>query len=564
MAEQKTVSGTREREIALEVLLQSEKGGQNSRLLKKTLDRYADLPDAQRSFIKRLTEGTTERRIELDARLGRYLKTPVEKLRPVVRQALRLGAYQILYMDAVPDAAACNEAVRLVQKRGLRNLSGLVNGVLRNLAREAAAERGNVGDGGGSPAVSSSAPVQTAAVNGRRSHLPSGMSEPAPVPTQPDKAARRADFLSRCSVRYSMPEWIVSLWRETYGEAQTEALLESLLQVRPVSIRLDERLSAAEREAALTALRGVRTAQGDAARRGLHAEPEPSRGGLRIEPGRWLPYCYQLYGARGVAKLLGFAEGLWTVQDESSMLVAEAAGIRTGRERVLDLCAAPGGKSCHAAVKLLLAAQNRAAAQAASCAEPPQAAHNRTSAQAAPRAEQMQAAQSSGLVLSYDLTEKKVALIRENLLRLRLPNVLAAVHDARRFEPSWEKSADIVLCDLPCSGLGVIGKKRDIKYNVTLPQLKELAALQREILTQACCYVKPGGVLLYSTCTIDRAENEETALWAERTLGLRPDSLRPYLPAGLPGLEAGREHMVQLLPHIHGTDGFFMARFIKE
>lgn len=476
------VSGTKEREIVLNALLASEKEeGQSSQLIRRTLDQYEDLPQSQRAFIKRLFEGVTERRIELDERIGRFSSKPVEKLRPAVRQILRMGCYQLYYMDAVPDAAVCNEAVRLVRKKGMGSLSGFVNAVLRQMARSRK-------DGAEAGAEKST--------QGQQQGL-------TPEQGKPEGNAKNL------SLQYSMPDWIVQMWQETYGEEETEAMLRSFMEVRPVTMRIDERLSLQEREALLVALR---------------------ERGVQIERGRWLPYCYRLRNTGSLTGLPGFAEGQWTVQDESSMLVTEAAWITKGSEQILDVCAAPGGKSLHMAVRLCTKAKEKTAC---------------------------------GSVRSCDLTAKKTAKIRENAGRLRLSNITVQEQDATVYVPAWKEQMDIVLCDLPCSGLGVLGKKRDIKYHVTSKQLKELAALQRRILENAVQYVRPGGVLLYSTCTIDRTENEEMAAWIEESLGLCPDSLTSLLPAGIPGISGEKENRLQLLPHIHGTDGFFLARFVK-
>ena len=149
----------------------------------------------------------------------------------------------------------------------------------------------------------------------------------------------------------------------------------------------------------------------------------------------------------------------------------------------------------------------------------------------------------------------------KNVRRMHLPNVVVTQRDALLPVPAEAGAADVLLCDLPCSGLGVIGRKRDIKYHVSPAQLEELAKLQKDILRSAVGYLKEGGVLIYSTCTINRGENEEIAAFIEKELGFTADPLAPHLPAGIPGIDG---HMLQLLPHIHGTDGFFLARFIKK
>ncbi len=524
MSENKNaVSGTKEREIVLTALLASEKEeGQSSQLIRKTLDQYEDLPKSQRAFIKRLFEGVTERRIELDERIGRFSSKPVEKLRPVVRQILRMGCYQLYYMDAVPDAAVCNESVRLVKKKGMGSLSGFVNGILRQMARSRKGETKGSGQSGICGA-------QCSEKSDAHYHTQDSSSE----------NVHEQNTEKNLSLIYSMPSWIVQMWQKTYGEKETEAMLRSFTEVRPVTMRLDERLSMQEREALLTALREK---------------------GVRIEAGRWFSYCYRLTNTGSISKLPGFAEGQWTVQDESSMMVTEAAGITTGKEQILDVCAAPGGKSLHMAVRLCTVAAKTLEKDSEDGIA---GAGKGLVLWGDETADGQMSIEKYGVVYSCDLTAKKTARIRENAKRLGLSNISVQEQDATVYVPALKEQMDIVLCDLPCSGLGVLGKKRDIKYHVTPEQLKELAALQRRILENAVQYVRPGGVLLYSTCTIDRAENEEMAVWIQEHLGLCPDSLISYLPENIPGISGENHHMLQLLPHIHGTDGFFLARFVK-
>ena len=244
--------------------------------------------------------------------------------------------------------------------------------------------------------------------------------------------------------------------------------------------------------------------------------------GAEVTPGRWLPYAFCLTGTSSLSDLPGYREGRWTIQDESSMFVTEAAGIR-GDETVMDVCAAPGGKSMHAASLL-----------------------------------------REGKVMAFDLSRKKTDQIRKNIRRMGLQEKISvSEQDARIHNSSYENCADLLLCDLPCSGLGIIGRKRDIKYRIGREELTELSALQREILKNAVSYLKPGGILIYSTCTIDALENQDNADYIENELKLAPDSLVPFLPQGIPGIEGEGKNRLQLLPHIHGTDGFFVARFKK-
>ena len=209
------------------------------------------------------------------------------------------------------------------------------------------------------------------------------------------------------------------------------------------------------------------------------------------------------------------------VQDVSSMLVCEAADIKRG-DRVIDVCASPGGKALHAAEKL----------------------------------------QGTGFVSARDLTEYKAEMIRDNIRRMNARNAEALVLDARQFRGEDVETADVLLCDLPCSGLGIIGKKKDIKYHASLEGLNQLKELQREILSVVCQYVKKGGVLIYSTCTINPDENEENVKWFTENFPFHTESLSPFLPECLK--EEGKTGMLQLLPGIHETDGFFLARLRRE
>lgn len=445
------------REIILDCLSEMEKGSVFCNvLIRQVLGKYDYLPPQEKAFIKRVTEGTVERRIELDYIIDQFSSVPVPKMKPFIRQLLRMSVYQLFYMDAVPDSAVCNEAVRLAQKRHFQSLKGFVNGVLRNIARN-------------------------------REKI-----------TYPD---REKDWARALSVRYSMPEFLVKLWEKDYGRERAEGMCRALLEVRPVSLRISEELSPERQEEIAAAWR----------KKGLQCERHP-----------WLPYAWRCRNVDGVQRLPGFAEGYVTVQDVSSMLVTQCAGIKPG-DFVLDVCAAPGGKSLHASCKL----------------------------------------RGSGQVEARDVSEEKASLLRENTERTKAANVRVKVHDARVFDSGMEGKADVLYLDLPCSGLGILGKKRDIKYHVSGESLVSLVGLQREIIETCWRYVKPGGILLYSTCTVHRAENEEQVEWMCESFPLVPESLNPYLPEALICDEAGRG-MLQLVPGVHDCDGFFLARLRRE
>ena len=412
------------REIVLDTLLALEREGQySSRLLRAVLDKYGYLDVRDRAFIKRVTEGTLERQRELDYYLDHFSSVPVRKMKPLVRCLLRMSVYQLVYMDAVPDSAVCNEACKLAAKRKFGNLRGFVNGVLRNISRS-------------------------------RENLP-----------LPDEAEEPVGYLA---VKYSMPDWLVELWLAEYGREITKNMLEGLLVIHPVSLRLRGNLTGEEREKLLSGLR---------------------ERGVRLRESSYLPSVYLAENSGDLTELPGFAEGQWIVQDVSSALAVLAAGVKEG-DLVVDACAAPGGKT-------LLAAER------------------------------------AGRVFSRDVSEEKAALIRENAVRMKAENLEIRVWDARVQDPSLLGKADVLLLDVPCSGLGVLGKKRDIKYHVSQEGLRELTGLQKEILRACAGYVKPGGTLVYSTCTINRAENQEMVRFLTEELGFLPESLEGFFIARL-------------------------------
>lgn len=431
------------RELALGVLMEVTEGGSYSHLvLRLVLEKHQYLTKQERAFLTRLAEGTIQRMLELDYILDRFSKVKVKKMKPVIRNILRLGVYQLKYMDAVPASAACNEAVKLAKKKGFASLGGFVNGVLRSVGRDL---RG--------------------------------------IP-YPDEAREPVKALS---VRYSIPEWLTAQWLTEYGMEQTRRMMQAFLNDAPLTIRTNL----------------GRTTPGELQKRlaeeGVTATPVDGE----KYPG--LSYAFAISGVDYLYGLASFREGLFYVQDLSSMLVAEWAAPKAG-DVCIDVCAAPGGKSIHIAEKL----------------------------------------NGTGMVEARDLSEGKVALIRENITRCQLSNVHAKQWDATVLDEGVRESADIVIADVPCSGLGVLRKKSDIKYRMSVEAEEELVRLQREIVRTVAHYVKPGGTLLYSTCTIHRAENEDNVAW--------------FLEQN-PQFEL--ERMQQIFPEETLGDGFFLARLVR-
>ena len=447
------------RELALYVMLEvAEKGAYSHLVLRDVMEKYQYLEKRDRAFLGRLCDGTLEQMLRIDEILNRFSSVKTKKMKPVIRNILRLGVYQLLFMDSVPDSAVCNEAVKLAIKKGFTPLKGFVNGVLRSIARDK-----------------------------EKAMLPFGKE----APKKPDAA-----YLS---VRYSMPLWIVERWLKAYGADTAKVMLESYLKERPTQIRCNTAKIAPE----------------DLKKR-LEAE------GVTVRDSAYLPYAFEISGYDYLEKITAFEEGLFQVQDISSMLVAACATPEKDAF-CLDVCAAPGGRSMHLSDLL----------------------------------------GDSGMVEARDLTEYKIGLIEDNIYRSGKANVRAKQWDATVFDPAMEEKADVVIADLPCSGLGVIGRKKDIKYRMEEGSLEELAKLQREILTVVHRYVKQGGILVYSTCTVNPAENEENVRWFLEQFDFEPVSLDDTLCEELHG-ETTAQGYLQLLPGIHKSDGFFISKFRRR
>ena len=386
------MANTNLREVSMDTLIEILEHGQFSHIyLKQVLDKYAYFEKNERAFITRLVNGTVERKLTLDFIINNYSKTKVNKMKPLIRTILRMGVYEIYYMDSVKSFATCNEYVKLAKKRGFSGLSGFVNGVLRSIVRD----YGNL--------------------------------------NIDDKSAK-----------YSMPQWIIQKFTDDFGEKMCKEILEGFFESTGLCIRANLKKTTVEELISL-----------------LEAQ------NISVKRAEGLDSALFLTNFDSVSAIKGFDEGLFYIQDYSSQLVASMAEIKS-KDLVLDVCAAPGGKALHAAELA-----------------------------------------GDGFVEARDLTDAKVAIIEENIARMNAKNISAKKWDALILDESSIEKFDVVIADLPCSGLGIIRKKPDIKYNQTIEQLNELSELQAKILEVVCNYVKKGGTLCYSTCTINKAENED-------------------------------------------------------
>lgn len=307
------------------------------------------------------------------------------------------------------------------------------------------------------------------------------------------------NYVEYLSVKYSMPTWILEQWLAVFDKKTVECMLEDFLKEKPTTIRCNLNQCSVEEL--------VETLQNE---------------GVTVEKHPYLPYALWISGYDYLADLMSFQTGMFYVQDISSMLVAHLADPKQG-DTVIDVCAAPGGKSIHVAELL----------------------------------------KGTGRVEARDLTDYKVGLIQENIERTQMQNMTAVKWDATVLDEDAVGTADIVIADLPCSGLGVMGKKTDLKYKMTLDSAKELAALQKEILAKVQAYVKPEGTLVYSTCTVHVRENMENVNWFLKQYPefelvpiqtLLPEELRESVE---------KEGCLQFIPGVHKSDGFFIAKFRK-
>lgn len=442
------------REVVLDILSEVLENNKYSHIvLKHTLDRYRELDKIDRSLITRMSEGTIENLIRLDYIINSFSKIEVKKMKPLIRNLLRISVYQLLYMDSIPDFAVCNEAVKIAERRGFVNLKGFVNGVLR------------------------------AACAGRHKiHYPDVKENP----------------VKSYSVQYSVPEWIVKMWLKDYGQEKLEKILRGLAPRKELWVRCN--LHKASKEEIIQSLLGQ---------------------GITVEAGS-IEEALLISNFDSLDGIHAHQAGLIAVQDLSSMLVGRIASPEKN-DVVIDVCAAPGGKSLHIAELL----------------------------------------DGSGHVEARDLTDYKIHLLKENIDRMGLENIQAVIRDATAFDKASEETADILIADLPCSGLGVMNKKTDLKFKSSEESIKQLVLLQREILRTVQAYVKPGGILIYSTCTVNRKENWENAKWFADNYPFESENINSYIPKQFWSETSGRG-MLELIPGEFNTDGFFIARFRRS
>ncbi len=440
------------RQLALKVLVDINKKDAYSNIELNKIGKGLDPRDE--NLIRELVYGVIENRLYLDHVITKASKIRLKKLHPHILDIVRMGLYQIIFMDRIPDSAAVNESVKLAKKYGHRGSVGYVNGILRAIIRD----------------------------KDRFTHI--------------DKE----DMVSYISIKYSHPEWMVKRWIGEFGLDFTESLCKAnnerpLLNIRVNSLKIS--------------------------RQDLKARLEEK--GMTLKEGQYARDCLIIQEAQNITGLQEFKEGLFTIQDESSMLVGQIMDPREG-STLLDVCSAPGGKATHMA----------------------------------------QIMGNKGLVISRDIYQHKLSLIRENSKRLGIDILKVENHDALERDEELIGKVDYLLIDAPCSGLGLIRRKPEIKWQRREEDIAALSRLQYDIISNVKDYIRLGGNLVYSTCTIEKDENINLI---KRFLEENPNFKLVSLENSLDHkdkLANLKDGYLKLYPHIHGTDGFFIAKMIKE
>lgn len=439
------------RNIAFKILLKIETDDSYSSLLLQNSIKENRLSKLDASFVSAIVYGVIERQITLDYILKQYSKMPLRKIEKKTLVIIRMGLYQILYMDKVPDSAAVNESVKLAKKQRLNQSSGFINGVLRSFLRS---------------------------------------NKEYKLPNKDDKSL----YLS---IVYSCPKEIISMWLENYGEENTEGILKSLFNRPPLYARVNT----------------------------LKTNPDEliealNQSGVKAEKTDILNTALSLENTGSIEKLKEFKDGFFYIQDLSSQICVETISAKP-HHLVMDVCSAPGGKSIGCAINM----------------------------------------ENKGKVYSYDMYEHKVGLINSASKRLGINIINSSVRDAQKDNRDLPLM-DRVLCDVPCSGLGILRRKPEIRYKKDILD-NSLPEIQYEILKNNSGYVSYGGLLIYSTCTLNPKENREVA---DKFLQENKD-FEPYTIKMSDKIKRGinePENQLTLFPHINNTDGFFISVFRKR
>lgn len=448
MPKQKTIDDPRE--IALKVLYEIDVKSAYSNISLKQHLKDVPLKSVDRALVTQLVYGVTKNKSRIDWILSNFSRTPIRKMSPWVLNILRLGVYQIVYLDKIPQSASVNESVKLGKKYGHKKIAGFINAILRNITR---------------------ASEET---------------------LQPDKN----DIINFLSIYYSHPKWLVKKWVKEFGIDFASDLLKKNNEAPCLSIRTNTLRTS--RENLLQLLR---------------------EDGIRAEEGKWCSEAIIVKHISNIQQNQYFRKGFFQVQDQSSMLVGNILDPEEG-QLVLDICAAPGGKATHIAQKM----------------------------------------NNKGKVIARDIYDHKLSLMKENIDRLGITNITLENFNALDLDQNLIDQVDKVLLDVPCSGLGILRRKPDLKWNKKIEDLASLTSLQLKILENAARYVKKGGTIVYSTCTINREENLNLVkTFLDQNSSFQLATITPISKTMETHQETQKGYL-QVFPNTDEVDGFFISK----
>ena len=494
----------------------------------------------EQALVRELVYGVAKWKLTLDHIIFTYSKIKKEKIATEILTILRIAVYQIAFLSRIPHYAACDECVRLAKKYGNEGSVKYVNAMLRKIAAENIAMRdrfagtdeiissGAGGDGEEKAGVlgaaepsgiaeADTAKTATTGADATNTATTSsgaageGAAEAGGEMPGPLMALAAADgvwvacagkepavrLAKHLSVRYSYPYWLCEKWSGRYGREFASALMDAGNQRPALGIRVNATKISAE-----------------------NLMDRLNSRGFGAVPGRYAKNSLTLQNPSDFSNSEEFRRGLFSVQDESSMLCVEALDPRES-DAVLDLCAAPGGKSAYIA----------------------------------------EITNDKARVLAADIRAHRISLMERNAARLGLTSIKAVIMDASKFDARLRGAMDRVLLDAPCSGFGVIRKKPEIKWNRTREDIGAIARAQSAMLAAAAGYVKPGGALVYSVCTFEPEECEDVVnAFLREAHGFFCEDLSGRLPAALwDDVPRGGGAGLYIYPHIHRIDGFYIA-----
>lgn len=473
------------REITADMLVAVYKEKRKSHLvLKETLKKYSKLDLRDKNFIVINFKGVLENQIKCDFVISKFSKTKVNKIKPLVLCVLRIAAYEMLFLSDIPAHAIVNESVNIVKGRGLKGLVPYTNGVLRSLTKE----------------ISN---IKLPKIDYKKSN---------------------DDLIFALSINYSIPKWLVEHMSKEYDFDTLVKIYDYYSQKNDITLRIDKNKVSASKYLEM-----------------LSDYNKSISGVMQFGLNKYIDYAINLKKVRNIEELPGYKEGLFFIQDISSMIVGEIASklYKNDSElNILDLCASPGGKSIHLSQIF-----------------------------------------KNSKITSCDKSEGKLVRLNENIKRTKSGNVKAIVNDATQYNKYFEQKFDLIVVDAPCSGLGVIGSKADIKNNLNIETFESLQNIQKDILHQAIKYLKSGGYLIYSTCTLEKKENYDNLAVLLENSNIEKVNLSEIIPEKLKDewnsfkeiyckknniSTQNTDCFLQIVPGINDMSGFFICAIKKK